>query len=1042
VPKTVVLWQDDFPFYDTLPLSEAMLDAAFPGAVHVPVEGLSEALDQPDVSLLVLPQGSAFPFPAWEAIQKHLSSGRHLLTIGGAPFSVPVHSRRHGFAPGRPTVAFQRRLGINDSVALETADLDLTAAHASFGNVGGGWRARRSWSLQVRLADESHYDRLGAMGSPYARLQPLLKARDEAGRVRATPAIQIDHFYGRYAGSRWVMLNFEAEDGFNNSEEAVRLYTAAQRVALRGPLRLDVRPSLASVSPGEVPQLLLHAESWEEYPNTVARLTVTDPAGSCIARTQEPLPMNRTPQHLAVLLPAAQTPGLHRVQVRLRAGSQSLAHYETGYYCRSPQDTPAPPSITAGAAFLERDARPLPITGTTYMSRDAHRQYLLRPNPAHWHDDFAAMAAAGINFVRTGLWSGHDQVMLEPGIVREDVLRALDAYLQAAAAHNIAVQFCFFAFQPEPFGKGNPYLDPDGLARQRDFVAAFVRRFGQVPHLSWDLINEPSQFDPAHLFQQRPHYDEHEVRAWNQWLQERYPTYVDLLRSWNAAPEDIGTWGNVRAPRLEELDYRQRWDDNKPLLAGDWQRFSQEAFTGWAQEMADLIRATGSRQMITVGQDEGAVAGRPSPFFHRDTVDHTCVHTWWLNDALLWDQLCASVPGKPLLVQETGIMHYERLDQAARRGEQNRAHMLERKLALALGAGAGFVQWLWNTNTDMADDNEVAIGALRADESEKPELEIIRRLSAWAPTLSECADTWQPEPVLVVQSQSLLHSVHRPLAIAATQASVRALAHALATPCRVLGENCLDEAGAPALIVAPYPRALSDEAWQALLALVRRGATLALSGPLGDEHLHWVDRLGPYGLQAKIGPLTTRHCRQSTPAGPVELTFAGESLNQLDRWGFAGPSSTWWQAELGAGRLIALAYPAELNQSESALVGIYRSLLAETRVPHTPWLTAHSGPPGVLIWPRRFPAATLFTCLSEADGPVDVSFRDERSGSEVALALPGERAALLLLAADGAPLSACVPGPLKVDGRKLWAEGAAVLRWNEGLGPPERLDLP
>jgi len=111
-------------------------------------------------------------------------------------------------------------------------------------------------------------------------------------------------------------------------------------------------------------------------------------------------------------------------------------------------------------------------------------------------------------------------------------------------------------------------------------------------------------------------------------------------------------------------------------------------------------------------------------------------------------------------------------------------------------------------------------------------------------------------------------------------------------------------------------------------------------------------------------------------------------------------------------------------------------------VPHTPWLTAHSGPPGVLIWPRRFPAATLFTCLSEADGPVDVSFRDERSGSEVALALPGERAALLLLAADGAPLSACVPGPLHVGGRKLWAEGAAVLRWNEGLGPPERLDLP
>ncbi len=378
MPKTVVLWQDDFPFYDALPLPEAMLDAAFPGAGRVPADGLAEALDQPDVSLLVLPHGSAFPFQAWGAIVHHLSSGRHLLTIGGAPFSVPIYAQRQGFSSGRPTVAFQRVLGINDTTAINTRNLDLSAAHSSFANIGGGWRARRSWSLQVRLADESHYDRLGGMGLSHARIEPLLRALTADGRVRATPGILLDHFYGRYAGSRWVMLNFEAEDGFNGSEEAVRLYSAGQRVALRGPLRLDVRPDRAVVDPGERPSLLLHARAWQEHPAATIRLLVSGPDGSILEESQEPFPVGSASQYVTLNLPPVEAPGLYRAQVRLRSGSQALGQYVTGYYCRDASPTSAGRGLTAGTAFLERDGRTLPIAGTTYMSRDAHRQLLAR----------------------------------------------------------------------------------------------------------------------------------------------------------------------------------------------------------------------------------------------------------------------------------------------------------------------------------------------------------------------------------------------------------------------------------------------------------------------------------------------------------------------------------------------------------------------------------------------------------------------------------------------------------------------------------------
>lgn len=1028
MPRTIVLWQDDFPFYDTLPLSEAMLSAAFPSAGYVPVEGLAAALSDRQTRLLVLPHGSAFPAEAWEAIRGHLARGGHLLTIGGAPFSVPVYRRRHGFTPGRPTVAYMRSLGINEALPLDTAGLELAAVHPSFSTIGGGWRTRRAWALQVRLSDADHYDRLGSMGLASSRLEPLVQALSPEGRVLATPAVVLDHFHGPYAGGRWVMLNFEAEDGFNSSEEAVRLYAAAQRVALRGPLRFGARPALAVVAQGETPTLILHAQSWEEYPDAVLRLTGEGPDGERL-REDIPFPVGPTPQHQAIPLPAPRQPGLSHIHLRLRSGSGFLTQYTTGYWCRDAALLSAGPALGAGAGFLERDGRPFPVAGTTYMSRDAHRQFLLRPNPAHWDEDFRAMADAGINFVRTGVWTGHDQIMLEPGVAREDTLRAFEAYLHAARAHGIAVQFCFFAFQPEAFGKGNPYLDPDARARQRDFVAAFVRRFRHVPDLSWDLINEPSQFSPAHLFAQVPNGDEHEHRAWNEWLQRRYPTYESLLEAWNAVPADAGPWGSIRVPYPEELVYRQRWGTFKPLMAVDWHLFSQDAFSEWAHDLAQTIRACGSEQMVTVGQDEGAVTGRPSPYFHHQSLAHTCIHTWWLNDALLSDHLCAAVPGKPLLVQETGVMHYERLDQAARRTELNRAHLLERKLALALGAGAGFVQWLWNTNTDMTDDNEVAIGALRADGSEKPEMGALRRMAAFARSLAPHVGPWEPEPVLVVQPQSVLYSADQDLALRAVQRWVRALTHGLGLPCRALGENVLADSGSPALVVAPYPRALSDEAWSHLLDLARRGSTVALSGPMGDEHFHPVDRLAPFGLDAIIAPITARHCLQDSPAGQVPLVYADESLNRVDRWQFQGSQATWWQRDLGAGRLVACAYTAELSEGESGLNAICQALVQAARRPVVPWHTTHRRPEGALIWPRRFPEATLYTCVSEADRVGTVAFRDERSGAEVSLELAGERAALLLLSRQGAPLAACLHGRLEVNGQELWSGGDATLTW-------------
>ena len=76
-------------------------------------------------------------------------------------------------------------------------------------------------------------------------------------------------------------------------------------------------------------------------------------------------------------------------------------------------------------------------------------------------------------------------------------------------------------------------------------------------------------------------------------------------------------------------------------------------------------------------------------------MDFTCLHNWWLNDHLVWDNVVTKAPGRLNLVEETGVMMYETIEGKAWRTEPEVASLLDRKMAVALGAGgAGFIEWV------------------------------------------------------------------------------------------------------------------------------------------------------------------------------------------------------------------------------------------------------------------------------------------------------------------------------------------------------------
>jgi endo-1,4-beta-mannosidase len=306
----------------------------------------------------------------------------------------------------------------------------------------------------------------------------------------------------------------------------------------------------------------------------------------------------------------------------------------------------------------------------------------------------------------------------------------------------------------------------------------------------------------------------------------------------------------------------------------DYSLFAQESFVGWVKQMREAIRAAGAQQLITVGQDEGGFVDRLSPAFFSADLDFTTNHSWWQNDSLLWDSLVAKQPGKAMLIQETGLQRELNLDEIARYTTAAEASLIERKFALSLAQGSGAIEWLWNSNSYMTEGNETPIGAVRPDGTEKEEAAVLRDFAAFSKVLSPHLKNPRPPSIAIITSQAAQYSVLSGVQIAAQRNAVRTLAYSLHLMPYVVAENRIADLGSPKLAILPSPQVLTEPAWQSLLAYVRNGGSLLITGPVSrDEHMRLVNRTAPLKLDAATVPLASHSAQISLDDSAINLSF-------------------------------------------------------------------------------------------------------------------------------------------------------------------------
>lgn len=947
--QIVTFDEPGFPDVDALPL-RAVPDARATASTAELIDALRPG------ALLVWRHGSAFPAEAWKAIVDFLDGGGNLLHAGGEPFTRPVVGTRGSRRVEPRTLAQLQALRLNQSYRIDMGGATLERAglygRSARALPAGTWVA----ALEPRFTDTQDFpSESGSPGAREALLRPLAYAHRKGADERfpaAAVAFAIDRLRGRFAGGRWVFWLASVPPQDND-------WTWLIDEATRRPVDFRVDPTFGCFHDGEQPSVVVRAHR----PGSAGSLavpcavTIEGPTGSRSVDSSVNLDVA---EHGTARVPLNGSfgPGLYRVTV----DTEALGRAATGFWVFDAELFASGEALTFDGDTLRRGGRAEPVVGTTTMSATVHRDFLFEPNAAVWDDTFGEIASLGMNAIRTGLWSGWRKISVDANVVDESAVRALEAFYLTARKHRLPVIFSLFAFVPEDFGSGDPYFDPRALDGQRALLSAFARRMSPAREFIWDLINEPSFASPRHLWSLRPVRSSHERRAFVEWLSARYQPGQDtaadawqdvVRRRWRLRPDE-----EIDLPADDDFGDAWIMSARRPYRALDYALFAQDAFERWILEMTGAIRAGGSHGPITVGQDEAGLGSSPAPLFHHKSVHFTSMHTWWNNDALLWDGVLSKATGTPLLVSETGIMQRHRLSGEAVRSPEEFAALLSRKIAYAFAAGAfGVIQWCYETNPFMNSDNEAAIGAKRVDGSAKPEHAVLAAAARFAARNKARFDgRVAPDVALVVPTSE--HLSPRSLAAGATRAAVRAFYEDLRIPLRAVAEHrAARDLGRPRVIVLPACRSVSADGWGAIVAAVEQGATLISSGWFEtDEAGLPAERLGggsrPLRMYEEVPGVAG--------ARGAVFRFSGTIPESWPAADVAVPR----RITRGAGTIVHHPLPVEWADATPSLAEFYRSAMIGTKL--APLVDLDGVAPGVLLVTVPFRDAWLLVAVNES----------------------------------------------------------------------------
>ena len=815
--RVIIFWEKDFPFIDTaeIPDTRYIIEAMPPmqSVRSCGIDDLKTWLNRGSADMLINPYGSAFPREAWEEIHAFLSAGGSLLNIGGSPFSVPVARDGESCICEEPHTIYQNQLGISAVTPVGTEGIewfDTLPEEPLLSGLIKDFRCKEVFELQMALTEGPRVPGKTCLNE--RTIRPMMYAMRSQRRV-AAPVISVDHFFGPFAGGRWVLANFSS-----NTPVKRELMTRLTGFTALGISDFHVRPSLACYYTDERPTLIVQANRFEKASRQwdMLRLSLTIKKEQNVVYS-ETFDINdfHSPYYGEIRLRNPLSPGLYVVEAHLTTDERDLtekysSYCVSGFWCCDDALIQYTQPLTLGKQTFVRGDKPSLMVGASYSSSDTGDDIFSDPNPALWERDFDQMDEAGVNLVHVGFKSEWERAMPTPGVPSEEVLRAATTLMLTAARHDMSVVFTLFKFSPSAFKGTDAFYDRRSLMAQKEFVGALSRRLSKFNNILWNIIDEPML------------PDEDTCRKLGRSSQE-------VFKEWVSEMADI------------------------------------------------IKQNKNKGQRITVGFSNSDPMSVPSPWLYGSEIDFSSVHSSGQDANAVYSIATALLPDKPSIILESGSLAVDGSSCVKCESEETAVNLLERKLVTAYAFGAsGAVEWLRNVNSPDPSLGSTSIGMLRSDGCPKPGFDVIPEMRAFLRQLRPLCIERQPADVSVVVPISGMTAEPDTLTSAAHR-SIQIMQFHLGFPVRAIGDHSLKHIGSPRLIVLPSPGIIENTVWKNLLKVVEEGSVLLVTGLVDSgEKGGTIDRLAKLGIQVEVQNVNEKESLMVL-GRTLELDFSGRS---------------------------------------------------------------------------------------------------------------------------------------------------------------------
>ncbi|HEX2971071.1 MAG TPA: beta-galactosidase trimerization domain-containing protein [Tepidisphaeraceae bacterium] len=849
----------------------------------------------------------------------------------------------------------------------------------------------------------------GVVGMDAARWVPLLQTHDCYGRARGAAGAMLLHYGGPFAGSMWAYFGIENVDLFADPEGATgRALTQIARFMRRKVFLHNLATGQRLYKVGEPMTASVVVDNRGDETRRVAiEAVVSDSvAGDAVERQNVTVPAGKV-QRVEIQFPKRKlAAGMHRVVATLYVDDEPIDRMQSGFVVEPEQQPRRGVSLRFANNYFTLDGRPMFLFGSdTYgVVYNAACE-----NPLTWTQEVAAARDIGMNLYEILQHTPPEHRMEEGG------WRALGALNQIVHDHGLV-------FMPGMLIGHNVTVGEEMLREESALCAEYAKRLGSWPGMLW-YING----DYALNAQRNP---EATKRLWNDWLKQKYPTAGELARVWGSEavksemggieypPANSGRWDDAAA--VDDLTFQNwltlRW--NQHHVSAIRERDSLHPITSEYYSIPlgglDLVRTIGDQDVANIGYFE-----RPETEF-RNLPLRICLHDLRLR-------------GKGASLGEYGVLTHPAwsvanggTDYHIVRSEEDQKRLFMAVAHYALGLGACKVQ-----NWCLRDDPT--------------------RVFPWG--LFYPNQLIPKDVAYVHRNQSMIwryfQPVYRP----------PALAVGLANPLRVgndqrLGTDIASSAFGDLLamhyrfavidddhfeqiprdiraMILPCPLAMSDAAFSRLVAWVKGGGMLLVTGDFSrDEHRQRTrtERLRELTGVQFVEPKGTPNRRSENPEVPVDLSAMGlgaVSLRPAVRVQRAGcevlgktvaGEPALVRNRIGKGAVWYLTDPIEMAEDE-ATVRIRRQIYEAfihavdfngestiaplSVVPNEPWLHALMQPTAkgnaYILYNTKAGAGAADVRVATAAGQVGVTARN----GWPALAAVSDGGRVLAVSSDG-----------------------------------------